>query len=165
MRYFIKIVITVTATFCATAVLAEKFTGYGSIDGWNVYVDTEKNTCMVEVKDDFGNVVQMGVTDQPGIAYIGIFTNNKTDIRKDQKQDIALLIGDDVYVGQATGMRGNITKGYSGGYVKTDDPEIFDAIAKAQTMTIFPETGYSVVVDLTGSFNAIKLGRKCMAER
>ncbi|MEP2532063.1 hypothetical protein [Shimia sp.] len=165
MKFSTKIAITLTAAFCATSALAEKFVGYGAIEGWNVYVDTEQKTCMIETKDDFDNVVQMGMTKEPGVAYVGVFTKAETKIRKGQKEAVAILIGENLYVGEVTGMRGNITKGYSGGIVKTDDPEVFDNIAKAHTMTVFPETSYSFFVDLTGTYKAIELGRKCIAEQ
>jgi hypothetical protein len=165
MRIATKIALTLTAGLLANAALAEKFTGYGAIEGWNVYVDTEKKSCMVEAKDDFDNVVQMGLTRDRGVAYIGVFTKAKTDIQRGSKSAVAVLIGDNIYVGEATGMRGNITKGYSGGYVLTDDPKVFDDIANAYTMTVFPEKEYAFIVDLSGTKKALELARKCNAEQ
>ncbi|PSL20967.1 hypothetical protein [Shimia abyssi] len=164
-KFIATCAVAATAAFGATTAMAEKFVGYGKVEGWNVYVDTEQNTCMIETKDDFDNVVQMGMTKEPGIAYIGVFTKEKTDIKKGDKQGVAILIGEELYFGEATGMRGNITKGYSGGVVLTDNPEVFDAIAKEYTMTVFPETSYSFFVDLTGTYKAIEMGRKCMSEQ
>ena len=152
---------TAALTLASTAVLADKFVGYGSVDGWNVHIDTEKGTCLVETKDDFDNVIQMGLTEDRAIGYIGIFTKAETNIRTDVKQDVALLIGENLYVGEATGMRGNITKGYSGGYVLTDDPEVYEAIRRAPTMTVFPEKEYSFIVDLAGTAKALDLAKKC----
>ncbi|SFL54128.1 hypothetical protein [Shimia aestuarii] len=165
MRLVTKIAIFTTAALCAAPAMAEKFLGYGAIEGWNVYVDTEKKSCMIETKDDFENVVQMGLTRDRGVAYIGVFTKAETDIRKGAKSAVAVLIGENLYVGEATGMRGNITKGYSGGYVLTDDPQVFDDIAKAYTMTVFPEKSYSFFVDLKGTAKALELAKKCNAEQ
>ena len=108
---------------CATGAIAETFTKYGEVEGWKVFTDIEKKSCLIEKIDDAGNVVQMGLTVDRGVGYVGIFTLAETDIKKDETQGVGLIIGDNLYLGQGTGMRGNITKGYSGGYVLSDDPQ------------------------------------------
>ncbi len=165
MRTFRSIALGLLITSSATAALAEKFIGYGAVEGWNVYVDTEKKSCMVETKDDMDNVIQMGLTKDRGIGYVGVFTKAETDIRTGQKSEVAILLGENIYIGQATGMRGNITKGYSGGYVLTDEPAVFEDIAKEQTMIVFPEKSYSFFVDLTGTYKALELAQKCNEEQ
>lgn len=139
--------------------------GYGAIGGWSVHADTEKKSCMVEAKDDFDNQVQMGLTRDRGVAYIGVFTKAKTVIQRGSKSALAVLIGDNIYMGEATGLRGDIKRGYSGGYVLTDDPQVFDDIANAYTMTVFPEKEYAFIVDLSGTKKALELARKCNAEQ
>ncbi|CUH52291.1 hypothetical protein [Shimia marina] len=165
MRSSRFLALSLSLSLGATAAMAEKFIGYGAIEGWNVYIDTEKNSCMVETKDDFDNVIQMGLTDDRGIAYIGVFTKEETNVRTGKKSGVALLIGDDIYVGEATGMRGNITKGYSGGYVLTDNPKVFEDISRSYTMTVFPEEEYAFTVDLSGTAKALDLARKCNQEQ
>ncbi|WP_073252914.1 hypothetical protein [Shimia gijangensis] len=151
------------ATIAATSAMAEsKFAHFGSVEGWNVFLDHEKNTCMIETKDDVGNVIQMGLTrEDRSVAYIGVFTQADTGIKKGQKEAVAIVLGDNLYVGEATGMRGNITKGYTGGYVLTDDPEIVTAIQKEYTMAVFPEKEYGFIVNLKGTFKAIEMGKEC----
>lgn len=164
MRLSHTLALSLSLALASTSAIAEKFVGYGAIEGWNVYIDTEKNTCMVETKDDLDNVVQMGLNENRDIGYIGIFTKAKTNIQRDFKTGVALLIGDNLYIGEATGMRGNITKGYSGGYVVTKDPEVFKDIAKSYTMTVFPEKEFSFTVNLAGTHKALELARDCLAE-
>lgn len=150
------------ATIAATGAMAEsKFTHFGSVEGWNVFLDHEKNSCMIETKDDFDNVIQMGLTADRSVGYIGVFTKAETNIKKGQKEAVAVLLGENLYVGEATGMRGNITKDYTGGYVLTDDPEIVTAIQKEYTMAVFPEKEYGFIVDLKGTYKAIEMGREC----
>ena len=152
------------AVVAATGAMAEsKFTHFGSVEGWNVFLDHEKKSCMIEAKDDFDNVIQMGLTADRSVGYIGVFTKAETNIKKGQKEAVAVLLGETLYVGEATGMRGNITKDYTGGYVLTDDPEIVTAIQKEYTMSVFPEKAYGFTVDLTGTYKAIEMGRECNA--
>lgn len=149
----------------ANAATADTFTNYGQVEGWNVFVDAEKMSCLIEKSDDVGNVVQMGLTTDRSVAYVGVFTKAKTKIKKGDKEAVVIAIGPDLYVGESTGMRGNITKGYSGGYVLSDDPQFIEDIARQYTMSVFPETEYGFVVDLTGTLKAIEMAGKCNAEQ
>lgn len=152
-------------TFAASTAFAQGFEPYGSVEGWNVFVDTSKKSCLIEAVDDFQNVVQMGLTEDRGVAYIGVFTKAETDIKKGEKEAVAVLLGDKVYVGEATGMRGNITKGYSGGYILTDDPTVVEGVAKEYVMTVFPEKAYGFTVNLNGTYKAIEMARECNAKQ
>ncbi|MEP4430587.1 MAG: hypothetical protein ABJ349_00180, partial [Hyphomicrobiales bacterium] len=77
------------------------------------------------------------------------------------KEGVAILLGENVYLGEVTGMRGNITKGYSGGYVLSDSPEFVKDVEQQYEMVVFPETEYAFIVDLTGTKKAIELAREC----
>jgi len=161
VRIFKTAIAALFATLIAAPAFADKFVGYGAVEGWNVYVDTEKKSCMIETKDDLDNVVQMGLTEERDVAYIGIFTKDKTNIQRGFKKEIAILLGENLYLGEVTGMRGNITKGYSGGYVLTDDPQVIEDIAKEHVMVVFPEEEFSFIVNLSGTYKALELAREC----
>ena len=62
-------------------------------------------------------------------------------------------------------MRGNITKGYSGGYVLSDSPEFAKDIAQQYVMTVFPEKEYAFTVDLAGTKKAMEMARACNQEQ
>ena len=64
----------------ANAAAADTFTNYGQAEGWNVFVDVEKMSCLIEKSDDAGNVVQMGLTTDRSVAYVGVFTKAKTKL-------------------------------------------------------------------------------------
>ncbi|WP_146344032.1 hypothetical protein [Falsiphaeobacter marinintestinus] len=145
----------------ATTAFADTFSNYGNVEGWNVFIDHEKKSCLIEKKDDFDNVVQMGLTTDRSIAYIGVFTKAKTGIKRGEKEAVAILLGEHIYVGEATGMRGNITKDYSGGYVLTNDPQVVEDVAQQYTMTVFPEKDYAFTVDLAGTKKAIEMAQEC----
>lgn len=149
----------------ASSAVASTFENYGSVEGWNVFIDHEKKTCLIEAVDSAENVVQMGVTKDRSVGYIGIFTKGETAIKRDEKEGVAILIGDNIYVGEATGMRGNITEGYSGGYVTSDNPMFVKDVEQQYEMIVFPETDYSFVVDLAGTKKAIAMGRECNAKQ
>jgi len=167
MRVFKIAGIATALTLAAGAVCAEssKFENYGSVEGWNVFVDHEKKSCLIESMDEAENVVQMGLTRDRGVGYLGVFTKAETTIGKDEKQMVAVLIGENLYIGKATGMRGNITEGYSGGYILSDDPRLVEDIAQQYTMTVFPETTFAFQINLAGTKKAIEMARECNAKQ
>ncbi|WP_245222460.1 hypothetical protein [Ruegeria sp. HKCCSP351] len=149
----------------STAAWADTFQRYGEVEGWKVFIDNEKKSCLIEAVDDAENVVQMGLTEDRGVGYVGVFTKAETDIKRGETQEVAILLGDNIYLGEATGMKGNITKGYSGGYVLSDSPQFADDLAKKKVMIVFPETSYAFTVDLTGTYKAMEMARKCNEEQ
>jgi hypothetical protein len=153
--------VTLAAALSTTAASAQTFEKYGEVEGWKVFVDNEKNSCLIEAVDDAENVVQMGLTEDHGVAYVGVFTKAKTKIKKGEEKAVIISIGDNLYFGQSTGMRGNITKGYTGGYVLSDDPQFIDDLARQYVMVVFPDESYTFAVDLKGTFEAIKMAKKC----
>lgn len=142
-----------------------KFENFGSVEGWNVFIDHEKKSCLIEAIDEAENVVQMGLTKDRGVGYLGVFTKAETSIEKGDKELVAVLLGDNLYVGEVTGMRGNITEGYSGGYILSDDPQLVEDIAQQYTMVVFPETSFAFEINLAGTKKAIEMARECNAQQ
>ena len=151
----------VIALTFTTAAAADTYKKYGEVEGWNVFIDNEKKTCLIEAVDSAENVVQMGLTEDRSVGYLGVFTKGETKITRDNKEPVAILIGENLYVGEATGMRGNITKGYSGGYVTSDNPMFVKDVEQQYEMIVFPNSAYSFIVDLAGTKKAIAMAREC----
>ncbi|WP_170353103.1 MULTISPECIES: hypothetical protein [Ruegeria] len=156
---------TAIGLLASTAVSADTFLRYGEVEGWKVFIDQDKKSCLIEAIDDSENVVQMGLTEDRGVGYVGVFTKEKTDIKRGDTEAVAILLGDNLYIGEATGMKGNITKGYSGGYVLSNDPQFAEDIAKQKVMLVFPEKEFAFTVDLTGTYKAMEMARKCNEEQ
>ncbi len=160
LKYFSAPLCT-ALVLASTAAWADSFEKYGEVEGWKVFIDNEKKSCLIEAIDSAENVVQMGLTEDRGVGYVGVFTKAETDIKRGEKEGVAILLGDNLYVGEATGMKGNITKGYSGGYVLSDDPQFADDLAKQKVMAVFPEKSFGFTVDLTGTYKAMEMARAC----
>ncbi len=149
----------------STAAFADTYERYGEVEGWKVFIDNEKKSCLIEAIDDAENVVQMGLTADRGVGYVGVFTKAETDIKRGEKEAVAILLGDQIYLGEATGMKGNITKGYSGGYVLSDNPAFAEGLAKEKVMVVFPEKDFAFTVDLTGTYKAMEMAAECNAKQ
>ena len=161
-----SLIATVTAcAFMPAAAFADTFLKYGEVEEWRVYADVDKKSCLIEKQFPSGDIVQMGLTENRAVGYVGVFTDEETDIKQGDTSAVAILMGDNIYLGEAAGLRGNITKGYSGGYILSDDPQFVEDIAQQYEMIVFPEKTYGFVVDLTGTKKAIEMARECNAEQ
>ncbi|AML50120.1 hypothetical protein [Falsihalocynthiibacter arcticus] len=152
--------VTLTAT---QAYAADEFAFYETVEGWNIFEDIEKLSCFIEKADSDGNVVQMGLTEDRAVGYLGVFTTQETHIVAGETSEIGILIGDNIYLGESTGMRGNITDGYSGGYILSDDPQFVTDLMQQYEMTVFPESEFAFTINLDGTLKAIEAAKTCNA--
>lgn len=140
------------------------FNKFGEVGDWTVYVDNERKSCLIERVGD-GNVVQMGLTKDHSFGYLGVFSQGDTGVKAGSKEEIFIDIDGVIFSSEATGMKGNITKGYSGGYILANNPVFIDAIANKYKMTVFPENEGMFTVDLTGTKKAMEMARTCNTEQ
>lgn len=155
-----------TSAYSDTAVLPGDgtFSKYGDAEGWTIFVDVERKSCLIERMDENANVVQMGLTADHKLGYVGVFSKT-ADLGGRGKEDVVIDLDGTLYTSQATKMRKNITEGYSGGYILANNPQFIEDVARKYTMTVFPEEEQSFVVDLAGTYSALDLARTCNAEQ
>ncbi|NIZ61585.1 hypothetical protein DL239_11420 [Sedimentitalea sp. CY04] len=173
MKYFrslstVAVVLSISATsaYSENAVLPGEgsFTKFGETDGWTVFVDVQRQSCLIERVDAEANVVQMGLTSDHKLGYLGVFSKT-ADLGNGGKEDIFVDLDGVMYTSQATKMRKNLTDGYAGGYILANNPQFIEDLAKKYTMTVFPEEEQSFVVDLAGTYKAMEMARACNAEQ
>ena len=137
---------------------------YGDdIEGWTVYENQTRGDCLI-VRQDGPSAVQMGVTANQEVGYLGVFTTVDIGLQNGNTSDIFVSIDGQLFKGVATSTSGELKGGYSGGYILTDDPKFKRAVAKRYEMTVFPETKGTFIVDLKGTFRAMAAGRKCLKQ-
>jgi hypothetical protein len=137
---------------------------YGDdIEGWTIYTNQTRGNCLI-VRQDGPSAVQMGVTANQEVGYLGVFTKADIGLQNGNTSDIFVSIDGQLFKGVATSTSGELKAGYSGGYILTDDPKFKRAVAKRYEMTVFPETKGAFIVDLKGTFKAMAAGRKCLKQ-
>ena len=135
---------------------------YGDdIEGWTVYTNQTRGDCLI-VRSDGPSSVQMGVTADQEVGYLGVFTKQDIGLKNGNTPEIFVSIDGNLYKGVATSTSGELKGGLSGGYILTDDPKFKRDVAKKYTMIVFPETKGTFVVDLKGTYKAMAAGRKCL---
>lgn len=171
---FSRMVIAASSAFClsAGAALASDgvlpssdsvFTKWGETEGWTIYQDETRNSCLAERVDDAGNVLQMGLTADHALGYIGVFT--KADIGlTGGKEKLLIAIDGDLYEGEAQQKSKHLAEGYTGGYVVSNDADFVTDVMKKYEMVVMPEHEGAFIINLDGTFKAIEESRKCNAE-
>ncbi|MGO6842369.1 hypothetical protein ACC808_09810 [Rhizobium ruizarguesonis] len=134
---------------------------YGEVENWTVYTNQTRGDCLI-VRDYGASSVQMGVTADQQVGYLGVFSKADIGLQNGTKSEVFVSIGGHLYGGVATSTHGELKGGYSGGYILTDSPEFKRDLAKKYEMIVFPETKGTFVVDLKGTYKAMAMGRKCL---
>jgi hypothetical protein len=163
------IAMTSIALLSATAAYAENpvpkssdvLVKYGEVENWTVYANQTRGDCLI-VREYGPGSVQMGVTANREVGYLGVFTKVDIGLQNGTKSEVFVSIGKHVYGGVATSTHGELKGGYSGGYILTDSPDFKRDVAKKYEMIVFPETKGAFVVDLKGTYKAMAMGRKCL---
>ncbi|WBU65405.1 hypothetical protein [Paracoccus aerodenitrificans] len=138
------------------------FTEFGTSGAWKIYADQERQSCLVEGTDPNGNVVQMGLTSDHNLGYVGIFTPMDVGIRGESEQDITIAVDGNLYSGTAQLREHGISDNLQGGYFPANNPNFVNDMRNGQTMVAFENSdGAGVAIDLTGTNDAYEAAREC----
>ena len=85
----------------------EDISKYGEVEGWTAFANKTRKNCYISRVFGTG-AVQMGVTADPAIGYLGVFTKEDVGIRNGRESEIFVSIAGKLYGGVATGMKGDI---------------------------------------------------------
>lgn len=161
---------TILAAVTSTSVLAKDvipsensdFSKWGEAEGWTVFVVGDRGTCLIERKDENGNVVQMGLTSDHEFGYLGVFTQADIKIKNNK---VHLRLDDRPYVADAKKKTKHLPDGYKGGYILANNPDFVNDVMKRYNMVVMPEDANAFEVSLDGTLKAIEAARKCNMEQ
>ena len=162
--------LTVVMTLTAAPVLAadedvlplntDEIAKHRNVGKWTVHENRTRGTCFISRSDDAGNLVQMGLTKNTEYGYIGIFKKGADVTEEDEMVEV--FINENLYVGSARKLVHGASGDYKGGYIMANDKQVRLDLERAREMVVFPESPYTVTVDLTGGVrNAIYEAREC----
>ncbi len=141
-----------------------EFTNKGAVGPWTIYADHDRGSCLIEGVDPAGFVVQMGLTDNEKVAYVGVFSKTYFEDAGNSKSDISITVNGRAYTGEMTEMRRKLEDGYRGGYVLANNPDFVRDIQKGHHMMAKPEKGTGVIINLDGTYNAIEAAKDCTSK-
>lgn len=169
MKFFSSMMVAGAAVLMATAVNAEvlspgtdAFAEVAKEGPWTIFADGTRKSCLIEGIDPAGNVVQMGLTSDHKLGYVGVFTPVDVGLGQGGDKEILLEVNGHAYSGVAKPREHGLADGYQGGYFLANNPQFVQDMESGQTLLAFATaTGNGVEIDLTGSHAAIEAARSC----
>lgn len=139
----------------------DEFSMFGEASGWTIFVNESRGTCLAERVDD-ASVLQMGLTADATLGYLGVFTQDPTGIETNTVERVEIEIGGQRYAGEVAEMA-NLKEGYSGGYILANNAEFIQAVADQPSMTVFVADREPLEISLAGTKAAIQAAQDCNA--
>ncbi|OWU73500.1 hypothetical protein [Marinibacterium profundimaris] len=135
----------------------------GYCNGWNVMVDTDLgNGCLIQTARDGKSLTRIGYDAVKKQGYIAVFEPDWTRLREGQAYPLVFDLDGTRYPAVATGLQ--LGRVHGAGVMFTNT-SVFDAIAKAQSLTVFDAKGAPVFqLDLKGTAEALAAARKCQQQ-
>ena len=141
---------------------SDEIADYRHVGEWMVRENRTRGTCFISRSDGSGNLVQMGLTKNAAYGYIGIFKKGADVTEHDEM--VAIVLNGNLYVGNARKLVHGASGDYKGGYILANDKQVRLDLESASEMVVFPESPFTVTIDLDGVRNAIYEARKCTRE-
>ncbi|MEM8730604.1 MAG: hypothetical protein AAGF79_11865 [Pseudomonadota bacterium] len=135
----------------------------GYYNGWNVMVDPSLgNGCLIQSGRDGKTLTRIGYDPKKNQGYLAIFNPGWSRLREGQSYPLVFDLDGVKQPAIATGVEiGRI----HGAGVLFRDRSVFEALARAQTLTVFNDKGAAVFqLDLTGTAEALSAARECQTE-
>src|SRR5689334_10228769 len=82
---------------------------YGEVGGWTIYQNQTRGDCLI-VRSFGPSSVQMGVTANQDVGYLGVFTKEDIGLQNGTKSQVFISIDGRHYGGEATSTSGELTR-------------------------------------------------------
>ncbi|MBL9058684.1 MAG: hypothetical protein JNK88_01490 [Mangrovicoccus sp.] len=143
----------VLALMAAGGAQAQGLEKIDQIGKWTLYFSQALgDSCMIVRTDAQGRQLQLGVDRKKKQAYAGLFAKSDTGMVAGKLSDVAFQLGETTFTGQATQYNKD---GTQGGYVYFNNLNFAYELARQKELVITRSNGEKMVVDLTGSADAI----------
>ena len=110
------------------------------------------DSCLIARTDAQGRQLQLGVDRKKKQAYAGLFEKSDTGMVAGKMSDVGFQLGQTTFTGKATQYNKN---GVQGRYVYFNNLNFAYELARQKQLVITRSNGEKMVVDLTGSSDAI----------
>ncbi|MDD9724566.1 hypothetical protein PVV74_03765 [Roseovarius sp. SK2] len=131
---------------------------FRSFNRWDILRNNTRGHCLGTKSDESG-VVQIGMTADESMGYVGAFV--KEDGAEWASNSVTIRVGNEPFTGVASGPVGNLGSGWHGGYVLSDKKKLRRALQMSDTVTAFPNRPYVVKLNIAGAYTAIYEILKC----
>jgi hypothetical protein len=154
--------VTISALLAGVA-MAQDLVPYGEAGGYAVVVDpTLGNGCLLTSEFEDGSTVRIGFDRTAEKGYIATFNEAWGDIVDGQEYPVTFMLDDQQYDGTATGIH---LSEVPGALIYFDSVDFLNDLASRSTLSLSAEGEEVMVIDLTGTDEAIGMTIACQEEQ
>ena len=161
MKVLVQVGTALAVVVLASAGAAAATTKYGSEAGWDIYVDSSMGPgCLITRDLPPDSQIQMGIdnTTANKRGYIALYTKAGANVGAGEKLSVLFDVDGQQFSGEATGQK---MEGFTGAYVRANNPDFIYDLAKKHKLTITPQGRDPIVISLDGTNAAFKALRTC----
>jgi hypothetical protein len=145
------------------AAFAQDLVPYSEAGGWAVVIDpTLGNGCLLTSDFEDGSTVRIGFDRTAGKGYVAAFNNGWGEIVDAQEYPVTFMLDDQQYDGTAVGVH---LSEVPGAVIYFDSIEFLQDLAARNTMSLASEGEEVMVIDLSGTDEAIAQTITCQDEQ
>jgi hypothetical protein len=154
--------VAISALF-AGAALAQDLVPYGEAGGFAVMVDpTLGNGCFLTSDFEDGSTVRIGLDPTVEKGYVATFNQAWGDIVDGQEYPVTFMLDDQQYDGTATGIH---LSDVPGALIYFDSADFLNDLGTRSTLSLSANGEEVMVIDLTGTDEALAMTLACQAEQ
>jgi hypothetical protein len=154
--------VAISALF-AGAALAQDLVPYGEAGGFAVMVDpTLGNGCFLTSDFEDGSTVRIGLDPTVEKGYVATFNEAWGDIVDGQEYPVTFMLDDQQYDGTATGIH---LSDVPGALIYFDSADFLNDLGTRSTLSLSANGEEVMVIDLTGTDEALAMTLACQAEQ
>lgn len=154
--------VAISALFASVA-LAQDLVPYGEAGGYDVVIDpTLGNGCFLTSEFEDGSTVRIGFDRAAEKGYVATFNEAWGDIVDGQEYPVTFMLDDQQYDGTATGI---YLSEVPGALIYFDSMDFLNDLASRSTLSLSSNGEEVMVIDLTGTDEAIGMTITCQEEQ
>lgn len=134
---------------------------FRNVDGWTVFQDKTRGSCFFSKSNDEGALVQMGLTQDQALGYIGLFSKD-AEVEEGMIK-VAVILNGNLYTGESKRVA-STASGHQGGYIVGLTEQLRKDLRNSDELVAFPEAPFKYTINLDGVKNAIFETIECMED-
>ncbi len=125
---------------------------------WQILRNKTRNHCLGTKSDESG-VMQIGMTADETMGYVGVFVKDWDP--SSSPQEVVIKVGDQLFTGTTSGAVGGLAGDWEGGYVLANNQNFRKALESNNSMTVYPDQPWAIELNIQGTDAAIFEIIKC----
>ena len=142
----------------------EAYSLFDTESGWEVWANETTGGCFLQDRENYGNLVQMGLrTDDTDSTFIGVWNDETEILAPGEEIDVTLKVDGTSYPFVAKANMAPVSEGHHGAYIWVDNQDFISDVYAGTQMQVNVADSVDFIVDLEGTRKALDRAADCYA--